>query len=194
MAVEWGAMKVNPMFRLRKIKRPPRRRYVTDEEYLAVRTMALPMYQCAMDLALLTGLRRKDILDLRCQNVTDSTLRVKPSKTAGTTGVELEFELTPELRAVIDKALKIGPQIRPWILCNRKGQQFTKNGFDSVWGRLMRKAVAAGIERFHFRDLRKKSASDEDDGRVASERLGHSSQEITDRVYRVLPRKVRPLR
>ena len=49
------------------------------------------------------------------------------------------------------------------------------------------------IEQFQFRDLRRKSANDERDAAAASERLGHASQEITNRVYRPAKR-VRPLR
>ncbi len=58
MAVEWGAMDVHPLRGLRKIPRPPRDRYVSDDEYAFVRGLASPMVRCVMDLALLTGLRR----------------------------------------------------------------------------------------------------------------------------------------
>ncbi len=73
---------------------------------------------------------------------------------------------------------------------------YTKNGFDSVWQRLMDKATVdeGAIERFQFRDLRRKSASDEVDEKVAQMRLGHANVDITKRVYRVKPNKVRPLR
>ena len=64
--------------------------------------------------------------------------------------------------------------------------------------RLMKKATDPErdgyIERFQFRDLRRKSASDEVDEIVAQQRLGHANVGITNRVYRVKPRKVRPLR
>jgi integrase len=51
-----------------------------------------------------------------------------------------------------------------------------------------------GIERFQFRDLRRKSASDEVDAKAAQTRLGHSNQRITNKVYRVKPDRVRPLK
>lgn len=50
------------------------------------------------------------------------------------------------------------------------------------------------IERFEFRDFRRKSATDEEDESVAQIRLGNASAEITDRVYRVKPGTVKPLR
>ena len=196
MAVEWGAMELNPLTGLRKNSRPPRERCPSDADYLHVYGLAAPMVQCVMDLALLTGLRRKDLFRLHRSGMSDDGLALMPSKTKHTSRVNLLFEWTPALRSVVKRALSLSPQLRPWIVCNRKGQQYTKNGFDSVWNRLMAKATAGedAIERFQFLDLRRKSASDEVDELVAQQRLGHASVEITNRVYRVKPKKVRPLR
>lgn len=194
MAVEWGAMDVHPLKGMRKISRPPRDRYITDDEYAAVYALASPMVRCVLDLALLTGLRRGDIFALQRASMKDNGLEVRTSKT----GAAMLFEWTPALRQVVADALKIPPQFRQHIVCNRKGQPFSKNGFDSVWARLMDKATDpkrdGHIERFQFRDLRRKSASDEVDELVAQRRLGHASVAITNRVYRVKPTKVRPLR
>ncbi len=189
MAVEWGAMDRNPLRGMRKLPRSPRRRYVSDDEYKVVNGMASPMVACAMDLALLTGLRRGDIFRLRRDHLTDAGIEIRTGKT----GARLLFEWTPELRQVVKAALKLRPQVRPWIVCNRKGQQFTKNGFDSVWNRLMAKAEKK-IERFQFRDLRAKNASDEPELAVAQARLGHSDPKITERIYVRTAKKVRPLR
>lgn len=189
MAKEWGAMEFHPLRRLRKISIPPRDRYVTDDEYKYVHGLASPMVRCVMDIGLLTGLRRGDIFKLRRDHMTDAGLQIKTSKT----GAELLFEWTPALRQVVKDALKLKPQVRAWIVCNRKGQQFTKNGFDSVWARLMAKAEKK-IDRFQFRDLRAKSASDEPELSTAQARLGHRSSEITERVYVRTAKKVRPLR
>ena len=194
MGVEWGAMESNPLRGLRKNRLKPRRRYVTDEEYLLVRELAPPMIQCVMDLALLTGLRRGDIFKLDRSGIRESGLVSKPTKTEDSTAVELEFAWTPALSAVVKYALSLSPQVRQTIVCNRKGQPYTKNGFDSIWNRLMKKAVDQGMERWQFRDLRKKSSSEEESDAIASQKLGHASEEITRRVYRVLPRKVTPLR
>ena len=48
-------------------------------------------------------------------------------------------------------------------------------------------------DRFHEHDLRAKAASDSDTLEEASQRLSHSSTEITERVYRRKPVKVLPL-
>ena len=194
MAVEWGAMDFHPLKGLRKISRPPRRRYVTDDEYRHIHNLASPMVRCVLDLALLTGLRRGDIFSLTRDNVTDDGLQVSTSKT----GAAILFEWTPALRKVITDALKLSPRVRQPIVCNRKGLPYTKNGFDAVWARLMAKATDINkethIDRFQFRDLRRKSASDETDALVAQARLGHTNVAITNRVYRVRPNRVRPLK
>ena len=187
----------NPLFRMEKIKLPSRDRYPTNAEYLAVWELAPPMVRAAMDLAMLTGLRRGDILGLTRANMTDAGLLVKPGKTRHSSGVELLFEWSPALRDVLRRALAERPQVRQAIICVTRGanvgRAYTGSGFDKAWQRLMRRYVAAGGEAFQFRDLRRKSASDEVDAATASARLGHSSQAITDRVYRVKPKKVRPL-
>lgn len=194
MAVEWGAMDFNPLKGLRKIRRTPRDRYVTDDEYRFVHELASPMVRCVLDLALLTGLRRGDIFRIERSNLTDTGIQLRTSKT----GAALLFEWSTALRRVVKDALKLPPQVRTFLVCNRKGEPYTRNGFDAVWARLMRKATDPArdghIERFQFLDLRRKSASDEVDEIVAQQRLGHASIAITNRVYRVKPRKVKPLR
>lgn len=198
MAIRWDVVPTNPIHGMSKIERPPRNRYVTDEEFYYVRSLATPMVQCVMDLAVLTGLRRGDIFRLKRSDYTEEGLLSTPSKTSESTGASLLFELTDELVSVLDRALALAPRRSEHIVCNRYGQQFTSNGFDSVWYRLMKKATDPesneSIDRFQFRDLRRKSATDEPDEKVAQERLGHASLAITKRVYRVKPTKVRPLR
>lgn len=188
-------MDFNPLRRMRKLRIPPRDRYVSNDEYLRVWELAPPMIQCVMDLAMLTALRRGDILKLQRKHMTDEGICIRPGKTARTTGKAILFEWSPSLRTVVQRALAIKPQMRQYVVCNRKGKAFTKNGFDSVWQRLMAKATSGenAIEHFQFRDLRRKSATDEADEKAAQERLGHSSPEITAKVYRVRPKRVKPL-
>jgi integrase len=86
--------------------------------------------------------------------------------------------------------LKLPPQLRRYLICNRRGQLYTLNGFQSQWRRTMNKALQAGLaERFHFHDLRAKRASDAESDQAAADRLGHGDVELTRRVYRRLPRR-----
>lgn len=60
----------------------PRERYVTDEEYMAVHSAAVPMVRHIMDIALITAMRQGDILDLERSQWTTDGFTVKPGKTA----------------------------------------------------------------------------------------------------------------
>lgn len=58
-------------------------------------------------------------------------------------------------------------------------------GFDSIWRRIMNKALKETKlqQRFTERDLRAKVASDTE-SEHARQLLGHSTAEITERIYR----------
>jgi integrase len=100
-----------------------------------------------------------------------------------------------ELRGVIAKAKKIKPQVRQYIIATKQGRPFTASGFSTACQRTMAKTMENGLEhKFHFHDLRAKSASDGADLLESSERLGHSSPAITQRVYRRKPTRMKPLR
>ena len=190
-AVEWSSVESNPCRDVRKFSEPKRDRYVEDSEFLAVHKFASPMMQVAMDLALLTGLRRGDLLRLTRDNLTDEGILIKTSKT----GKPLLIEWSDELRSVINRAKRIKPQVRQTLICNLQGKPYTGQGFAAIWQRLIRKAVDKKViqERFRFHDLRAKSASD-DTLEAATQRLGHMDANLTERVYRRKPRRVKPLR
>jgi len=188
-AIEWNAADHNPCRYVRKFPEPKRRRYVRDDEYQAVYELAAPTVQVAMDLAVLTALRRGDILSLTRDNLTDEGIYIHTSKTKK----DLLIEWSDELRAVVDRAKRLPPQVRKPIIPTRRGKAYTGQGFAAIWQQLMAKAVKQGIERYQFRDLRAKSASD-DTLEAATQRLGHADPRITENVYRRKPRRVRPLR
>ena len=190
-AIRWGAATKNPTHGIEKPRSQPRDRYVTDQEFTAVKRLAIPSLQIAMDLALLTGLRRGDLLSLTRDSLTDEGLLVKSKKT----GKALLFEYTPELCQVLDRAKKLRPQLPGrYLIRTREGKQYSPSGFAANWQRLMRKAQKNGIEKFTFHDIRAKSASDSASLQEASERLGHTSMAITDRVYMRVPHRVKPLK
>jgi len=164
---------------------------VTDDEYRAVYVLAFPMMQVAMDLAVLTGLRRGDLLGLTRDHLTDEGILIRTSKT----GTPLLIEWSDELRSVVNRAKRIKPQVRLTLICSRQGKPYSGQGFAAIWQRLIRKALEKKVisERFRFHDLRAKSASD-DTLDAATARLGHMDAKLTERVYRRKPRRVKPLR
>jgi integrase len=190
-AIRWGMATRNPVRQMEKEPRGKRSRYVTDEEFRVVYGLASERMRIAMDLALLTGLRRGDLLALKWGQVTEAGIEVHTSKT----GAGLLFEVTPELDGVLERAKRVTPQIpRRYVLRTRAGKPYSAAGFSAIWQRLMRKHVAAGGVAFTFHDLRRKNASDSENVKAAQERLGHADESTTRRFYIARPVKTRPLR
>lgn len=180
----------NPCFGLRLPNGEARKRYVTNEEFDAVRALAQPMVGYAMDLSLLAGMDSSTIRKLERRNVTEAGLEF----VRGKTNEHQVIEWNEALRATVQAILRERPQLRRVLICNRKGQPYTDNGFQAQWQRTMRKAKKAGIAGFHFHDLRAKSASDGGSDQEAADRLGHGDVKLTRKVYRRLPRRGMALR
>lgn len=211
-AVEWGLIDRNPLLgQLRLPQLPSRDRLVEDWEVAEclrmqpkIKSRAVTLVKLYIRLKLMTGLRRTDLLRLRLGQVREDGIHVQPSKTKGTTGKRLiiGWDEAGELRALIDEVLHVPPRRvgDVYLFVNRKGEPYIDNrgranGFDSLWQRFMGRVLELTrvTERFQERDLRAKVASDSDTLVEASERLGHGSQEITQRVYRRKPVRVQPL-
>lgn len=203
-SVEWGLIDTNICKQVRKHRPEPRNRYVEDWEYAAARRVMPETLAIAMDLIILTGLRPGDVLQLSRNHLTDEGILITPNKTRRarpdgrlSQGKALLIEWSDELRAVIDAAGRLPPRFRQAIICNKQGRHYGVSGFNSIWYRYMRKAVNDPEnllqDPFQFRDLRAKSASD-DTAEAATARLGHTSAQITERVYRRRARRVKPLR
>lgn len=191
-AVEWGVIERNPARQVRRAAYRPkkRNRYVTDGEFWLVHSVATPAVQIAMEIAVLTGLRRADILALNRDSMAQDGIHVDTSKT----GKRIVIQWSTTLSEVVDRAWKISPRVRRHLIVNLRGNPYTSDGFSSQWTRAIDKALKAGLEeRFTFHDLRAKSASD-DTLEVASKRLGHFDARVTERYYRRRPEVVRPLR
>jgi integrase len=216
MAVEWGAIDSNQLLgQVRKHATPPRDRLVQDWEISELLELPEPknkrtarnvrLAKLYVQLKLMTGLRRGDILRLSLLDLKDDGIHVQPGKTRKTTGKRLiiEWDKAGELKAVTDQIRAIPPHRigdTP-LFTTAQGKPYIKpdgsaNAFDSLWQRFMDRVLdeTKVSDRFQERDLRAKVASDSDTLQEASERLGHSGTQITQRVYRRKPVRVAPLK
>jgi integrase len=175
----------NPCFQLQLPQPKHRTRYVTDEEFFAVRDLAPPMIKYAMDLAVIAGMDQSTIRRLERKHLTDEGLMFERGKT----GAFQLIEWNDDLRATVERIKRLSPQVRQVLIANRRGRAYTLDGFQSQWQRVMRKAREAGLALFHFHDLRAKSASDSESDQQAADRLGHGDVKLTREVYRRLPRR-----
>lgn len=194
MVGRWYVADKNPC---RDVERNPskhRTRYVTDEEFLAIYTLAQPRIRLAMDLALLTGQRQGDLLGLLQSKVTAEGILFQQGKT----GKRLLVGLSPALSDVLERCRVMKPQthIGGYVLRTRRGGRYTGEGFRACWQRMMRKALKRGViqERFTFHDLRAKAVSDSATIQEAFERAGHTSMAMTRGTYDRGIRKVTPLK
>lgn len=195
-AGEWGLTEHHPTIggKVKKLKNPPRDRYVEDWEMAAAITVANPMMLSYLWVKLATGQRRKDLLELTLNDIREEGegIRIKPTKTAKSSGRKVLILWTPELLAWRAYILSIRPSTTdPHVFVNEDGNGWVDpetgraNGFDSAWGRFMDKVLShtSVTDRFQERDLRAKTASDTDLFH-ASRLLVHTSQQITQMVYR----------
>lgn len=184
----------NPCANVERHESKPRTRYITDDEFHAVRSLAPFNVQLAMDFALLTGQRQGDILDLTWLNVFPTHIDV----TQGKTGKHLGIRITPALEEVLQRAREYKPFIGPrlYVIRARNGEPYTHEGFRALWQRVMNEAMKLGAirTRYTFHDLRAKCASDKKNLQGASELLGHSDQGLTRRIYVRNIQMVDPLR
>lgn len=203
-AIEWGLCKDHPTKggKVKKDKPPPRDRYVEDWEMAAAISVANPMILAYLWVKLATGQRRKDLLALTLNDIREEGegIRIKPTKTAKSSGRKVLILWTPELLAWRGYILSIRPVTTdPHVFVNKYGKSWVDpitgraNGFDTAWQRFMGKVIShtTVTERFQERDLRAKTASDTDLFH-ASRLLVHTSQQITQMVYRRKGDSVQP--
>jgi len=103
-AVQEGWIDTNPVLATRRFQHERKRARLTKEVYAATWDQAEPWLRLAMDLSLLTLLRRDDVVSLKFSDVGDGFLWVVPQKTEGSTLVKLKIRVGEELAALLSQA------------------------------------------------------------------------------------------
>jgi len=143
-------------------------------------------------LALLTGQRQGDIIRLRWADIQDMGIHLQQSKT----GKRMVIEINPELEQVLDQCWQLpgsGRDGGEHVLPTRTGKPYTSEGFRAVYQRVMRKWAAQGGSRFRYHDIRALAATKCATPEIAMRLLGHSTLQMTLRVYRRAPERVKAL-
>lgn len=205
-AVEWGYISKHPFKgEVRLEGEKPRVRYIEDWEI--IECLALPTLrkrgsilaiQAYMGVKLLTGLRRADLLKLRISDIGEDGIKINTSKTSK----PIFYEWSDALRSAIEKAKDARPvDISPFLFCDKYGRGYLDEetgraeGWASMWGRFMERVLSETkvTERFTEHDLRAKCASDALTLEHARALLAHADSNITRKVYRRKPERVKPL-
>ncbi len=179
-AIRWGVTSRNPVRGIEYGERAGKRRKVELEEVTRLRELAGERIRLAIDLAVSTGQRRGDLLTLKRTQIQDDGIVFRQSKT----GAGVLIEWSPDLRAIVERAKAMTPQIpAEYLIRQPSGKPYTACGFSAIWQRLMRKYVKAGGQRFSFHDLRSVSADGAATAEEARDRLGHADVATTKRHY-----------
>lgn len=163
-ALRNGWAEFNPCRGVRRNRETPRRRYVTDAEFLEAFERAPEPLQDIMALGLLTGLRQADLRNLRREDLTGEGIRVVQSKTGKRTLVQWSDPVRFFVRRALERQQALADRpadarlhrrarsISDHVLTNRFGAPWTMAGLQSAFKRLQ--------VDWHFHDLRAKAASD----------------------------------
>lgn len=197
-AREWGLTdRENPCQGVRKNKEKPRDYYANEAVWDAVYDQAAAELKDAMDLAYLTGQRPADVRLMRRDDVEGIYLVVHQGKTEKRLRILLEAEgVKNSLGMLIERmTARTVKHHSQYFILNKSGKKVSERMLGARWetarATASAKAVQDGdqdladrIAKFQFRDIRPKAASEILDIGDASLLLGHSKQEITERVYR----------
>lgn len=155
--------------------------YVSDMDLALVYKHAGDVIKDCLDLAYLTGQRPSDVRKMRWDQIKDDALELKQGKT----GAKMRIALVGELAEVIARIRARGV-LGLTILTDPKGQPLKEFGyfrsqFDKARDAAEAEAKELGIpfERFQFRDLRPKAATDLENLANAQKLLGHTTERMT---------------
>ena len=144
-----------------------------------------------IEFAVLTGLRKGDILTLRMEDIREDGIHTKIQKT----NKAQIISWTPALKDCVGRIIEFrNVDISPWLFCKQNGQCYyvegKSSGFDTMWKRY-RESLDLSDIRIH--DLRAKTASDFENERDAQALLAHENLRMT-KAYIRKPKTVRPLK
>lgn len=176
LAVRRGMIEHNPAKDVDNLAVKRRARYLTDEEYLAIRANAAAPLAAAMDLSYATGARIGDILAIKLRDITDQGLMIRQEKTDK---LQL-FQWNPALTQAIDNAKKIPRSVRGmhYLLCTERGRKYQYAQINEWWREAR---AAAKVPDVKFHDIRGKSATDAKRlGQDYQALLGHTTKAMSD--------------
>jgi hypothetical protein len=189
-ALRRGWTSHNPCKGIRRHPIKHRRRYLTDEEYSAIRARATPTLSVVMDLSYLTSLRPVDISKIRRSDIRPDGLYVEQKKT----GRRQLYEMTPSLKTVLETAASLSGGVSGLtLICDARGQPVKPGKLSELFAQAARRA---GIEDAQFRDIRAKAATDaKAEGQDYQSLLGHTTRAMSDSYIKPkIVDRVEPLR
>lgn len=158
----------NPCDNIRVEKPKPRRRYVSDQEFLDVLDAVLvgddgkrlrsgPLARCYFELCYVLYQRSTEIRLLRRSQLKRDGIEFKPTKTQESSGLSVIVPYTPEILQILRRAEAAAHMGSIYVFHNEEGQPYTAHGLHTFWDRGCKRA---GVEDATVKDLRAKALTD----------------------------------
>lgn len=152
-----------------------RKIYVSDPLFQETYQRGDDILRDCMDLAYLAGPRPGDILKALRTDIVDGVWWIEQQKTGERIGIKVEGELAMVLERILTRPRKAQSI---YIVSDENGQRVRYGQLNT------RHRAARGNEKWQFRDIRAKTATDADDLKHAQRLLGHVNEQTTAAVYR----------
>lgn len=193
--VRLGLCDFNPARQIQGVKAEDRDRYITDAEFMAIRSEAKPYLKLIMDMCYLTAQRIGDVLHIKQSDISDAGIYFKQSKTKK----RLLVESSPALTELVTEARKLNKVAGLYLFTKTATHSHSYGTVRLHWVNACDKA---GVEDARLHDLRAKAITDADaEGLDAQKLAGHATPAMTEKYLRLRrtdrvqsPGKVRMLR
>ncbi|WP_240493667.1 tyrosine-type recombinase/integrase [Pandoraea sp. ISTKB] len=201
-------MTQNPCREVRLKKPKTRGIYIPDDHFIAIRDALMKgkngrplrsgeIIQCFVDLCYLTMQRSTDVRNLRWSDVDRDAkvIHFLPSKTEDSTGEAVDWPITAEIDAVLERARAFGKVKGTHVIHSLSGKPYKATTVRSAWDRACDRA---GLENvvYTIKDIRAKAITDADGAGYTMEQLrvaaAHSDVKTTE-IYvksRLIPTSV----
>lgn len=192
-AYERGMVAGNPCKGVRQFKEEERERYITDEEYSALFSVAPTVVQVAMEIAYLCLARQGDVLALQKSQLLPEGIFIKQGKTSAKQIKAWSERLTAAIDLAKSLPLKDGVS-SVYVIHQQSGSRYTRDGFNSRWQQAREEAHKRYphlLFDFTFHDLKAKGVSDLEGSLQEKQQIsGHKTITQTaryDRKVKIVP-------
>lgn len=177
-----------------KLKKPKKRKvYIPDDHFIAIRDALLigddgkktptgDMMQCFVDLCYLVLQRSTEVRLLQKTQIDEHLIHFVPTKTEDSSGEAVDCAITPEIRAVLERAKKLEP-LSEYIIRDKDGEPKTAKAVRDAWNDAKRRAGLAD-KPYTVKDILAKAMTDAEKAGYSKEELriarAHTSVETTE--------------
>ena len=150
--------------------------YTRNGQTITAKTPTGPMMQCFIDLCYLTAQRSTEIRELTWAQVDyeAGAIHFTPTKTRDSSGAKVDWPITPEIAAVLDRVREIDGVVKRigalTVIHALDGEVYAAAAMRMAWNSACERAGLKGA-RYTVKDIRAKAATD-------AKRAGYDLDEI----------------